>query len=173
LNHVHTILDPRLLTYPSKVFEKAFTKWRYLSAFLLEPIRSNRQPPQANQKELQRAIGSNVALINSVLKPFLNPGSESQQYQERNLSAIVFQAAQLGLLLFSQHSVWIFDWELSRREDLVNGDKPGTRVTTTEVGAGRKTVGRMLVVFPAIGETIYQHGSRRMRTVAAAVEVAV
>jgi hypothetical protein len=162
-----------LLTYRSKVFEKAFTKWRYLSAFLLEPIRSNRQAPQANQQELQRAIGRNIALINSVLKPFLNPGSESQRYQERNLSAIVFQAAQLGLLLFSQQSVWVFDWEPSRREDLVNGDKPGIGVTTTEVGAGRKTVGRMLVVFPAIGEIIYQHGSRRMRTVAAAVEVVV
>jgi hypothetical protein len=166
-------MNLRLLTYPSKVFEKAFTKWRYLSAFLLEPIRSNRQPPQANQQELQRAIGGNVALINSVLKPFLNPGSESQRYQERNLSAIVFQAAQLGLLLFSQQSVWVFDWEPSRREDLVNGDKPGIGVTTTEVGAGRKTVGRMLVVFPATGEIIYRHGSRQMRTVAAAVEIAV
>jgi len=166
-------MNLRLLTRFSKVFEKSFTKWRYLSAFLLEPIRSNRQPPQANQQELQRAIGRNVALINSVLKPFLNPGSESQRYQERNLSAIVFQAAQMGLLLFSQQSVWVFDWEPSRREDVVNGDKPGTRVTTTEVGVGRKTVGRMLVVFPATGEIIYRNGSRRMRTVAAAVEVAV
>jgi hypothetical protein len=118
-------------------------------------------------------IGRNVALINSVLKPFLNPGSESQRYQERNLGAIVFQAAQLGLLLFSQQSIWVFDWEPPRREEVVNGDKPGARVTTTEVGVARKTVGRMLVVFPAIGETIYRHGSRQIRMVAAAVEVAV
>jgi hypothetical protein len=166
-------MNLRLLTHPLEVFEKAFTKWRQLSAFLLEPIRSNRQPPQANQQELQPAIGRNVALINSVLKPFLNPGSESQRYQERNLSAIVFQAAQLGLLLFSQQSIWVFDWEPSRREDVVNGDKPGTRVMTAEVGAGRKTVGRTLVVFPAIGETIFRHGPRRIRTVVAAVEVVV
>jgi hypothetical protein len=166
-------MELRLLTPPPKVFERAFTKWRTLSAFLLEPIRSNRQPPKANEQELHHAIGRNVALINSVLKPFLNPGHESQRYQERNLSAIAFQGAQLGLLLFSQQSVWVFDWEPSRIEDAVNGDKPETRVTNAEVGVARKAVGRTLVIFPAIGETIYRHGSRRIRTVTAAVEIAI
>ena len=136
------------------VFDKAFTRWRHLSAFLIEPSRASREAPKANETELQPAIRRNVALIYSILKPFINPGVESQRSQENNLSAIIFEGAQLGLLLFSQPSVWTFGWKVPVRED-TNGGRAG----------------RLLVIFPALGEQIERHGKPRLREVSAPVVI--
>lgn len=143
------------------MFDKAFTKWRHLSAFLLEPMRSSREAPKANEQELQGAISRNIALINGVLKPFIKPGLESQRYQEDNLSAIIFEGAQLGLLLFSQSSVWVFGWKSPSREEV---EKIRPVVTTTRKG-------KVLVVFPSLGERTERHGRQRLREVSLPVVI--
>jgi hypothetical protein len=144
----------RMLITECSVFDKAFTKWRHLSAFLLEPSRTSREAPKANEREVQAAIGHNVALINSILKPFINPGVDSQRSQENNLSAIIFEGAQLGLLLFSQPSVWTFNWKVDAREEL----------------SGRRG-GRPFIIFPALGEQVESHGRLRLREVFAPVVI--
>jgi hypothetical protein len=136
------------------VFDKAFTKWRHLSAFLIEPSRTSREAPKANEREIQAAIGRNVALINAILKPFINPGLESQRSQENNLRAIILEGAQLGLLLFSQPSVWAFSW----------------KVPIGEESSGNRA-GRPFIVFPALGEKIERHGRQRLREVSAPVVI--
>jgi len=93
------------------------------------------------------AIESNVALINGILEPFIIPGVDAQLAQQRNLSAIIFRGAQLGLLLFSQPSVWVFGWK---------------EPVTTESGT-RRTI----VVFPSLAEVKERNGKQRLREIAA------
>jgi hypothetical protein len=142
-------------------------KWRQLSSFLLSPTRSTRDPPQANEQELRNAINQNVALINGVLKPFIKTG-EVQRYQEDNMKAIVFQGAQLGLLLFCQPSVWVFGWKASSREQRNAREKDGTQEGTTDMSGAR-----MWVVFPGIAEKDEKHGRQMIREVVAPVAVDV
>jgi hypothetical protein len=146
-----------------KVFEKAFLKWRHLSAFLIEPFRSNRESPKLSKEEISGAIERNVILLNSVLGPFIKPGRENLQHQEENLSAIAFEIAQLGLLIFSQPSEWSFSWSVDMAQTSSDG---GT-------SAPRKGLGRTLVVFPGIGESVFRHGERSRRLVAYSILVIV
>lgn len=90
-----------------------------------------------------------MALINGVLKPFINPSAESQRSQENNLNAIIFEAAQLHLLLFSQPSIWQIGWNISG----VHGGK------------------NVFVVFPSLAEQVERHGRQRLREVSAPVVV--
>ena len=136
-----------------------------MSAFLLSPTRSSRDPPQANEQELRNAINQNVAHINGVLKPFIKTG-EVQRYQEDNLKAIIFQGAQLGLLLFCQPSIWVFGWKAPSREERNGREKDGSQVATTDMSGAR-----MWVVFPGIAERAEKHGRQMIREVVAPVAV--
>lgn len=156
------------------MFEKAFTKWRHLSAFLLQPIRSSREALQANEQELQEAINGNIASINIVLNSFINPSLEDQRRRQDNLRAIIFAGAQIGLLLFSQPFEWQFSWQAaSNRTEFVGGDKAGTQATSTEIRGQQDMLARTLVVFPAIREKIDGDGVRRIKVITEAVEVEV
>jgi hypothetical protein len=148
------------------VFNRAFTKWRQLCAFLLEPARSNREAPKANERELRNAIDQNVRLINAVLRPFVKSGVENERSQEGNLRAILFEGAQLGLLLFSQPSIWVPSWRSSTGQDFDSGKRGSAHASTTNRN-------RTLVVFPALGELIERHGTKRWRFVTDPVEVGV
>jgi hypothetical protein len=88
-----------------------------------------------------------------------------------NLSAIVFEGAQLGLLLFCQPSTWMFSWKASARDDISGKGKEGSQVTTSDMSTTRTGTGRMWVVFPGIGESVERHGRQRVREVAAPVVV--
>jgi hypothetical protein len=135
------------------VFDKAFTKWRHLSAFLLEPSRSTREAPKANDRDLQAAIGRNITLINGVLLPFIKADVASSRYQEKNLGAIILEGAQLGLLLFSQPSVWVWGWK------------------APQDGASGVKGGRPFVIFPSLAERVEQSGRQRLREVSPPVVV--
>lgn len=138
-------------------------KWRHLSSFLLEPIRSNRETPKANEADLRNATDENVKIINGVLKPFIKPGPETERSQENNLRAIIFEGAQLGLLFFSQPSIWVRSWKQSSRQAEKHGSSPGSNLKRN----------RTLVVFPAMGELTERHGAKRFRLVTEAVEVGI
>jgi len=134
------------------VFDKTLSKWRHLSAFLLQPSRSTREAPHPNQQDLQPTIARNLAVINNILKPFITVNPDNQRSQERNLSAILFEGAQLGLLLFSQPSIWVWGWKVS------SGEGGGVRR-------------RAFVVFPSLGERVERHGRERVREVVVPVVV--
>jgi len=134
------------------VFDKALSKWRHLSAFLLQPSRSTREAPIPIQQDLQPVIARNLAVINKILKPFIDLNPDNQRSQERNLSAILFEGAQLGLLLFSQPSIWVWGWKIG------SGEGGGVR---------RRT----FVVFPSLGERVERHGRDRVREVVVPVVV--
>ena len=85
-----------------------------------------------------------------------------QGYQEDNLKAIIFQGAQLGLLLFCQPSTWAFGWKATSNEskDYSGVGKGSSQVTTSDLSGARKWV-----VFPGIAERVERHGRLRFREV--------
>jgi hypothetical protein len=124
-------------------FESAFTKWKHLSSFLLVPNRSLREDPKLNESQIRGAIETNLKVLNHVLAPFMLNGSKSLEW-EKNLRAIIFAGAELGFILFSQQSTWVFDWKQQGRAD-----------------------SREIVVFPALLEKVL--GKTRLRIVSEAV----
>lgn len=141
------------------VFDEALLKWKAITAYLIEPSRSvKREAPKPDRADLQNAIASNVEMINMVLEPFFKTAPDRRQAQVDNLSAIIFQAAELGLLLFSQPSERVFFWEAPSS----NGPP-----------VPRKSTSGSLVVFPGIGEKTERNGERRFRRVASPVEASI
>lgn len=130
--------DPRCLKLIFVVllgFNTVFSKWRSETAFLLQPLRSNRTPLRPNETELQPSIDRNMALLDEIVQPFISPGPSAKEQQGKNLRAIMFEAAKFGLILFSQPTSWAFDWKTGRK---------GSNTTTNAQPRSS------LVVFPAL-----------------------
>lgn len=125
-------------------FESAFKKWKHLSSFLLVPNRSFREDPKVNESQIRPAIDMNLKAFNHVLSPFMISDSKNNMGWEKNLRAIIFSGAELGLTLFSQQSTWVFDWNQHGRSDSM-----------------------AVVVFPALLEEV--KGRTRLRIVSEAV----
>ncbi len=125
-------------------FETAFMQWKHLSAFLLVPNRSFREDPKIDESQIRPAIDVNLNIFNHVLAPFRISDSKHNVDWEKNLRAITFAGAELGLTLFSQLSNWVFDWKQHGRPD-----------------------GTAIVVFPALLEKV--RGKTRLRIVSDAV----
>ncbi|KAF4625517.1 hypothetical protein G7Y89_g12650 [Cudoniella acicularis] len=161
-NFIHNI--PKIENQPGSAenYENAFKKWRRTSAFLLSNTRSNREAPHADKAQLSSAINRNCQLINAVLHPFIREGAKTVRDQQENLHAIIFEAAQLGLLLFSQPTTWLLIWEANA------GGRGNSRAGGISSAASRH---RMTVAFPALGEVIEKDGSRRTRILTDVVEV--
>jgi hypothetical protein len=88
-----------------------------------------------------------MAILDHVLRPFINPGENAKVQQEKNLRAILFEGAKFGLLLFSQPASWDFDWRASRKA--ANG------------GASSNTQARSsIVVSPALVKSASKDGTR-------------
>lgn len=81
------------------------------------------------------------------------------------MRAIIFQGAQLGLLLFCQPSTWVFGWKASSREENGRG-KDGSQVTTSDLSGAR-----LWVVFPGIAERVERHGRQKVREVVSPVAI--
>jgi len=143
-----------------EVFYKAFSQWRHMTAFLIQPVRTSRDAPKPNKEKLQGALSLNVERINEVLQLFIKPDPEVQRYQKENLGAIAFKVAELGLILFSQPSTWLFEWT-----------PPNHGSTEKNGGAGSA----ILVLFPALSELMERGGKKQTRSVVdwVAVEVRV
>lgn len=84
----------------------------------------------------------NLKVLNHVLAPFMLNGSKNLEW-ERNLRAIIFSGAELGLTLFSQQSTWVYDWKQQKSDSMG------------------------IVVFPALLEKVM--GKTRLRIVSEAV----
>lgn len=111
-------------------FEASLSKWRQLTAFLLES--PNHRDTMHADAHLHSAVLQNVALLNQALTPFINRGAEAQQRQSDNLASIILEGASAGLLLFAQPSSWVFGWTAEKNvlvafpsiaEEVTNGRK--------------------------------------------------
>jgi len=154
-----------------EAFDKALAQWRHLTAFLLQPLRSTRDPPNPSKADLSPSINLNVSSINTILSPFLKSIPDSQRFQEQNLAGIVFKVAQLALILFSQPSNWKFSWTLPGSGGL--GEKQRPIVSSTHVGQGERSK-ETLVVCPSLGEVAERNGNSWRQVVeAVAVEIHV
>ena len=129
-------------------FDQALTKWRVLSAYLLQTVRSNRNQLLPKDSNIQPAISRNMAMIRQILIPFVAPGAEKRQVD--NLQGLMAEGAKFGLLLFQQPVSWVVDWEI-----------PRTRDTDKRMGGGRQ-VARAIVLFPGLIQTADKEGKRHI-----------
>ena len=114
-----------------------------------------------SDSNLRPAVLRNVKLIHSILRPFIKSGPEAQLTHSDNLSSIILEGAHFGIVLFSQPTVWIVEWD---GKDLNQGGRSGQRS-----GAGNGSVNKFLVVFPSIGKVIARDGKQQFRVVADAM----
>jgi hypothetical protein len=104
-----------------------------------------------------------VKLLHNILRPFIKSGPEAQLTHSDNLSSIILEGAHFGIVLFSQPTVWIFEWD---GKDLNQGGRSGRRSGN---GNGNGSVNKFLVVFPSIGKVIARDGKEQFRVVADAM----
>ena len=110
----------RLLVLINYLARRAYlSKWRTISAALLQKATGHTNFSAADPRSgnVNRAL----ELLDSILRPY---SSQRHDDAERfnNLREILKRAARFGFLLFSQPSLWQFDWSSSRgnsRESLV------------------------------------------------------
>ncbi|CZR58701.1 uncharacterized protein PAC_08593 [Phialocephala subalpina] len=115
-----------------------------------KPLSAFLSASQADRQLLAAAVAHNVTRLNSILQWFIRPGAESRRQQKENLSSIILEGANLGILLFSQPMEYTFGWSASRR---------------SEIGGRSK-----LVVFPSITEIRERGGRSSVRAVVEAVD---
>lgn len=102
-----------------------------------------------------------MKLLHSIFRLFIKSGPEAQLTHSDNLSSIILEGAHFGIVLFSQPTVWIFQWD---GKDLNQGGRSGQRS-----GTGNGSVHKFLVVFPSIGKVIARDGKEQFRVVADAM----
>lgn len=124
-------------------FDQALTKWRLLSAYLLQTVRSNRDPLLPKESDIQAAISRNMAMIRPILIPFVIPGAERRQTE--NLQGLMAEGARFGLLLFQQPASWVVDWDIPKMRD---------------VKGGSRHVAVAIVLFPGLVKTADEEGRR-------------
>lgn len=119
----------RVLTGPGKA--ALVRNWKVTSGALLQ--RSGQQQ-RTDSARIGRGVEQTVAAANALLAPFVASPTDPADKRLRNMESIATRASQLGLLLFTQPSVWAFDWK------------------TGGSGTGR------IVVFPGLMEVVDESG---------------
>lgn len=109
------------------------SKWRSISAALLQKAYGDQQTLSRSDSRY-RNIENALQALDKVLHPYANQ-SRGDDKRFKNLEEILKRGARAGFLLFSQPSVWRFDW-----------DRPG------DIKAGTMTV------FPALTKVRDDYG---------------
>lgn len=130
------------MTKIGAAFDLVFNKWRVTTAYLLQNVRSNRDPLVLRDRDVQPAITNNMNLIQPILQPFVKPGTERRQAE--NLQSLLLEGAKFGLLLFQQPVSWIVDWK---------APPPSSK-------QGEKSGQAAIILFPGLTRTISDEGSR-------------
>jgi hypothetical protein len=128
-------------------FDLALTKWRLISAYLLQTVRSNRDPLLPKESDIQPAITRNVAAVRQILTTFVVSGAERRQAE--NLQGLMAEGARFGLLLFQQPASWVVDWEI-----------PNTKHANTKIGGSGRAQAAAVVLFPGLIKTVDEEGKR-------------
>lgn len=83
------------------------TKWKAISAELLR----DKQGHQLNDINIEQSISQAMAAADLVLSPFVNSSLEAASDKRvRNLEGIMRRAVDFAFLLFSQPSIFEFQW---------------------------------------------------------------
>jgi len=106
---------PKLMAVAGKVI--LVTKWKAITAELLQDSGSHQA---LRNRHTERSINEVVQTTDMVLRPFIkSTGDEAGSDKRlRNLEGTIRKAAQFAFLLFSQPSLFVFDWT-SRNNELV------------------------------------------------------
>ncbi|KAI1477286.1 hypothetical protein F4774DRAFT_199840 [Daldinia eschscholtzii] len=96
----------------------AFTRWRQLSAFLLNPSRSDRTPLVPSEDASTHQAQRLAETLNVFLEPFVAGDRDDRYEQENHLREVIVECATFGYLLLSQPSEYRF-----RFDDGVNSNQ--------------------------------------------------
>ena len=86
-------------------FPQAFSQWRKLTGFLHPDPRTD----QDFRRGLDLKIDHAVRVLSEAFSPWDAPG-KSKSNRAESLRAILHQASDAGILLFTQPSTYMFDW---------------------------------------------------------------
>ncbi|ORY68542.1 uncharacterized protein BCR38DRAFT_472079 [Pseudomassariella vexata] len=100
----------------SEAVAAAFSKWRQLSAFLLNPHRSERTPLTPTEDVSTQQATQLAAALNKFLGPFIAGDRESGYEQENHLREVIVECASLGYVLFSQPQEYRFRFDSDGRQ---------------------------------------------------------
>jgi hypothetical protein len=90
-----------------------FSKWKSVSGTLLQQQYS-KQPGEDDPREA--SIAKALAAAEPILRPFVNPSIDTN-VRRRNLEGIMRRAAQYAFLMFSQPSLFVFDYSGTGQPD--------------------------------------------------------
>lgn len=112
----------------------ALTRWRQISAFLLNPSRSERNSIVPDKVSLAPQAKDLVAELNIFLGAFIN--EQSQKHQKCHLQDVILECARFGYVVLSQPAEmgWIFDPGNDDAEELVVC--PGLEKVSDSQGVG-------------------------------------
>ncbi|KAI1799233.1 hypothetical protein F4811DRAFT_558046 [Daldinia bambusicola] len=89
----------------------AFTRWRQLSTFLLNPSRSDRTPLTPSEDVSTRQAQRLAESLNAFLEPFVAGDRDDRYEQENHLREVIVECATFGYLLLSQPSEYRFRFD--------------------------------------------------------------
>lgn len=95
----------------------ALTRWRQLSAFLLNPTRSDRGHVVAKESELEPLAQELVTVLNKSLSVFVDDTNRDDQ--ENHLRDVAVECAKFGYVIFSQPAEFAWKFEADADKEIV------------------------------------------------------
>lgn len=95
----------------------ALTRWRQLSAFLLNPRRSDRGHILADESELEPRAKELATALNMFLGAFVD--GTSRDDQENHLQGVAVECAKFGYVIFSQPAEFAWTFKTRPEEGIV------------------------------------------------------
>ncbi|CAN8102290.1 unnamed protein product [Discula destructiva] len=119
-----------LLPASVTVVSIALTRWRQLSAFLLNPKRSSRGFLAPDDEFLKPQAREIVTALHGALGAFVL--NETRIRQEAHLLEVVLECAKLGYMIFSQPAEYTYQFASPDEKGMVVC--PGLRKASNEIG---------------------------------------
>lgn len=101
----------------SPAISVALTRWRQITAFLLNPGRSERGAMVPEETSLEPQVRQLVTEVNKFLGAFV--ADKNRQHQEDHLQDVVLECAKLGYAIFSQPAEFTWDFGSEGGRDIV------------------------------------------------------
>jgi len=90
----------------------ALYRWRTISAFLLQPQRSQRTPLTPSEHAVAPQVAALASAMNTFLQHFVFlSGMNAGQAQSEHLQAVILECTKLGYLLLSHPAEWRFTYQ--------------------------------------------------------------
>jgi hypothetical protein len=103
-----SINTPHMLTTSPTAHMALSSRWRVISGLLLQDSYGNRT--DLGDDSRCRNMSKTLRLLDQLLEQFRDEGRRDTE-RLKSLEGIMHRAARFGFLLFSQPSLWKFDWD--------------------------------------------------------------